>query len=273
MHLQTASPAGWPQAGLSLWGAVPLWARGLQKAGLHPPLGVTASPAPSHRRLGLYLPPLPQLLGDFGAPLQLLLLLPPSMSLTEGVFCLFFFFFPFCLLRPFFSKDAAGQTGREGVCLPIWLRGPRRGSRRRAETSCNTVLPGWWPEDACNSRGQVPPSTLASAPASALLPHSQPALPLRGVGCPFLKLTPRASEACLGWAPPPCPHVFDCHAVLKPNKDIWSVLMHLPCEQLPLPLLSAPVGTSPAPSSGEMHPTPSLTLPHQEWAVQPKPCI
>ena len=32
MHLQTASPAGWPQAGLSLWGAVPLWARGLQKA-------------------------------------------------------------------------------------------------------------------------------------------------------------------------------------------------------------------------------------------------
>lgn len=92
MHLQTASPAGWPQAGLSLWGAVPLWARGLQKAGLHPPLGVTASPAPSHRRLGLYLPPLPQLLGDFGAPLQLLLLLPPSMSLTEGVFCLFFFF-------------------------------------------------------------------------------------------------------------------------------------------------------------------------------------
>lgn len=118
MHLQTASPAGWPQAGLSLWGAVPLWARGLQKAGLHPPLGVTASPAPSHRRLGLYLPPLPQLLGDFGAPLQLLLLLPPSMSLTEGVFCLFFFFPRSVSFVHLFPKMLLGRRAGKGSVCP-----------------------------------------------------------------------------------------------------------------------------------------------------------
>lgn len=87
------------------------------------------------------------------------------VSLTEGVFCLFLFLV-FCSVSfvRLFSKDAAGQTGREGVCLPIWLRGLRRGSRGRAETSCNTVLPGWWPEDACNSRGQVPPFDLGLCP-------------------------------------------------------------------------------------------------------------
>lgn len=97
--------------------------------------------------------PMPQLLGDFPGLLcsffHSFLHLP---CVFEGVFCLFLFLV-FCSVSfvRWFSKDAAGQTGREGVCLLIWLRGLRRGSRGRAETSCNTVLPGWWPEDACNS--------------------------------------------------------------------------------------------------------------------------
>lgn len=145
--------------------------------------------------------PTPQLWGDFQGLLCSFFHSSPALpgSLTEGVVCLFLFLFFSCLFCPFVFKDAAGQTGREGVCLPIWLRGPRRGCLGRAETSCNTVLPGWWPEVVCNSRGQVTPSTLASAPPSALPPHSHPTLPLPGVGQSFSKAVPTCvSEASLG---------------------------------------------------------------------------
>lgn len=181
------------------------------------PPRVTAPLAASHPRLGFYLPPHAPVVGGLpGASLQLL---PSSPALpgssTEGVVCLFLFLFFFCLFCPFVFKDAAGQTGREGVCLPIWLRGPRRGCLGRAETSCNTVLPGWWPEVVCNSRGQVTPSTLASAPPSALPPHSHPTPPPPpGVGQSFSKAVPTCvSEASLGrglGAPSACLRLSCC---------------------------------------------------------------
>lgn len=197
----TASPAGWSQATLSLLGVLPLRAGGLWKARLPP--RVTAPLAASHPRLGFYLPPHAPVVGGLpGASPQLLPPLPPPyLGLRlRGWFVFFYFWFFFsCLLCPFVFKDAAGQTGREGVCLPIWLRGLRRGCLGRAETSCNTVLPGWWPEVACNSRGQVTPSTSASAPPSALPPRPQPALSLPGVGQSFSKAVPTCvSEASLG---------------------------------------------------------------------------
>lgn len=140
--------------------------------------------------------------------------LPVSLTGEEGGVCPFFYFWFFCLLRLFVFKDAAGQTGREGVCLPIRLRGLRRGSLGQAETSCNTVFPGWWPEDVCNSRGQVIPLTLASAPPSALLPTSSLPCPSLMLVSPFLKLPPRVSEASLGWGRVALSACLRRHAVL-----------------------------------------------------------
>lgn len=104
----------------------------------------------------------------------------------------FLFLILFCLFCLFVVEDAAGQMGREGICLPICPRGSEKGSLGREETSCNTVLPGQWPEDACNSRGQVTPSALASAPPLAFPPCSSLVLV-----SPFLKLS---SRVCLGHA-------------------------------------------------------------------------
>lgn len=88
----------------------------------------------------------------------------PSVSVIGGIS------FLLCVsFVHFFSKMLLGRW--KGICLPIWLRGLRRGHLGREETSCNTVLPGQWPEDACNSRGRVTPSALASAPPSALPAH------------------------------------------------------------------------------------------------------
>lgn len=104
----------------------------------------------------------------------------------QGLFCSLcssFQHFPFCvlnrgefhffcvsLLRPFVFKDAAGQM--EGDLFAHLAQGSEKGTPwAREETSRNTVLPGRRPEDACNSRGQVTPSALASAPPSALPAH------------------------------------------------------------------------------------------------------
>ena len=161
----TAGPAGWSQARLC-WGCGPV-ACGRPD---YPPGSLLHWPHPTPD-WGSTSHPTPQLWGDFQGLLCSFSHSPPPLpvSLTEGAFCLFFSNVGFfCVSCPLVFKDAAGQMGGEGVCLPSRLRGLRRGSLGRAETSCNTVLPGQWPEDACNSRGQVTPSTLASAPPSAL---------------------------------------------------------------------------------------------------------
>lgn len=151
-RLGTASPTGGdPRLDLPSWDGFScgLWS----VEGLLSPQGhFPTSPIPP--QIGVLPPTLASVWGGLpGAPWPLLPLLPPPYLCPglRGAFCLFFFFFIweflFCPLRPFVFKDAAGQTGREEVCLPIRLRGLRRGRLGRVETSCNTVLPGRWPED------------------------------------------------------------------------------------------------------------------------------
>lgn len=163
-------PSSWVVPGCSHLGVFPLPAGGLLKSvQARLPSRVTASLAQPHPRLGFYLPPHTPVCGGTSRGSSVASVAPsstPFCALNRGEF----HFFCVSLLRPFVFKDAAGQM--EGDLFAHLAQGSEKGTPwAREETSRNTVLPGRRPEDACNSRGQVTPSALASAPPSALPAH------------------------------------------------------------------------------------------------------
>lgn len=220
---------GW---GLSLLGAFPLWARGWWKARL-PPGSLLHWPHPTPD-WGSTSHPMPQLLGTSqgssaasSAPFSTF-----PVSLTEGVFVFFYFWFFVLSPSSLFSKDAAGQRAGRGLSAHL-AQGSEKG-KPRASGDQLQYCTSWLVARGCVASASGAPFDLGLCPCLSPPPTPSPPCPSLGLVVLSKAVPVRLRHALQGWAYRPVRMPVTVMPCSSPNKDIWSILLCLLCDCLRL---------------------------------------